>query len=127
LRSNKEEIDCYSCKGKHRKQDLINILVFKSFENLVKSHVSDLFEYVKVNLDKTASSLEGKRERNILINSLTLTITLKEDKLVSELNSKIDIIENEMDMRVKSLISSIHDYRDECKKKLDSISDDFNK
>ncbi len=127
LRSNKEEIDCYSCKGKHRKQDLINILVFKSFENLVKSHVSDLFEYVKVNLDKTASSLEGKRERNILINSLTLTITLKEDKLVSELNSKIDIIENEMDMRVEYLVSSIHDYRDECKKKLDSIRDDFKK
>jgi hypothetical protein len=67
LRSNIEEIDCYSCKGKHRKQDLINIPVFKTVENLVKSYVSDLFEYVKVNLDKTMSSLEGKIERDIFI------------------------------------------------------------
>jgi hypothetical protein len=47
--------------------------------------------------------------------------------LVSELSSKIEIIENEMDMRVESLISSIHDYRDKCKKKLDFIRDDFKK
>ena len=67
LRSNIEEIDCYSCKGKHRTKDLINIPVFKSFENLVKSYVSDLFEYVKGILDKTASSLEGKIEKNIFL------------------------------------------------------------
>jgi hypothetical protein len=45
--------------------------------------------------------------------------------LGGELSSKIEIIEDEMDTRVESLISSIHDYRDECKKKLDSIKDDF--
>ncbi len=45
--------------------------------------------------------------------------------MVGELSSKIETIENEMDMRVECLVSSIHDYRDECKKKLDSISDDF--
>jgi hypothetical protein len=55
LRSNIEEIDCYSCKGKHKTQDLKNIPVIKTVENLVKSHVSHLFEYVKENLDKTAS------------------------------------------------------------------------
>jgi hypothetical protein len=47
--------------------------------------------------------------------------------LVSELSSKIEIIENEMDMRVESLVLSIHDYRDECKKKLNLIRDDFKK
>ena len=47
--------------------------------------------------------------------------------MVGELSSKTEIIENEMDMRVESLVSSIHDYRDECKKKLDLISDDFKK
>jgi hypothetical protein len=67
LNSNIEEIDCYSCKGKHKTQDLKNIPVFKSFENLVKSYVSDLFEYVKVNLDKTASLLEGKIEKDIFL------------------------------------------------------------
>jgi hypothetical protein len=45
--------------------------------------------------------------------------------LVGELSSKIEIIENEMDIRVESLISSIHDYRDECKNILDLIRDHF--
>jgi hypothetical protein len=67
LSSNIEEIDCYSCKGKHRTKGLKNIPVFKSFENLVKYYVSDLFVYVKVNLDKTTSSLEGKIERDIFL------------------------------------------------------------
>jgi hypothetical protein len=50
-----------------------------------------------------------------------------ESALVTELNSKIQSIENEMDIRVESLISSIHDYRDECKQKLDNLKDDFEK
>jgi hypothetical protein len=66
LNSNTEEMDCYSCKGKHKTQDLNNTPVIKSVENLVKSHVSDLFEYVKQNLDKTTSSLEGKIESIII-------------------------------------------------------------
>ncbi len=37
--------------------------------------------------------------------------------MVSELSSKIEVIENEMDIRVESLISSIHNYRDECNTK----------
>jgi hypothetical protein len=47
--------------------------------------------------------------------------------LVGELSLKIEIIENEINMRVESLVSSIHDYRDECKKKLDLIREDFKK
>jgi hypothetical protein len=47
--------------------------------------------------------------------------------LNNELNLKIESIENEMDIRVESLVASIHDYRDECKKKLDLIRDDFKK
>jgi len=125
LRSNIEEIDCYSCKGRHITQDLINKPVIKQNENLVKFHVSDLFEYVKGILDKTTSSLEGKIERDILVNNKLLIFQLIEDALVGELSSKIEIVENEMDIRVESLISSIHNYRDECKKKLDLIKDDF--
>ena len=62
LRSNNEEIDCYSCKGKHRTENFKNTPVIKQVENLVKYYVSGLFEFVKVNLDKTTSSLEGKNE-----------------------------------------------------------------
>jgi hypothetical protein len=76
LRSNIEEIDCYSCKGKHKTQDLINTPVIKPVEDLIKSYVSDLFEYVKVNLDKAVSSLEGKIEKEILLNNLLLKVHL---------------------------------------------------
>ena len=74
LRSNIEEIDCYSCKGKHKTQDLKNTPVIKPNENLVKSYVSDLFEYVKGILDKTASSLEGKIDGDILSNNSLLIV-----------------------------------------------------
>jgi hypothetical protein len=47
--------------------------------------------------------------------------------LVDELNSKIEAIENEMDIRVESLVSSIHDNREKYKKKLDTLKDDFKK
>jgi hypothetical protein len=47
--------------------------------------------------------------------------------LVGELSSKIEIKENEMDVRVESLVSSINIYRDECKKKLDLIRDNLKK
>ena len=47
--------------------------------------------------------------------------------MIGELSSKIENIEIEMDIRVESLVSSIHDYRDESKKKLDLIRDDFKK
>jgi hypothetical protein len=59
LRSNNEEIDCYSCRGKNFKITP----VIKPNEYSIKSYVSDLFEYVKVNLDKEVSSLEGKIEK----------------------------------------------------------------
>jgi hypothetical protein len=55
-----DEIACNSCKGKHKTKHLINTPVIKVCETIVKSFVSDLFEYVKISLDKSASSLEGK-------------------------------------------------------------------
>ena len=59
-RSESEEIECFSCKANHKTQDLRNAPVVKPVENIIKFYVSDLFEYVKVSLEKTASLLEGK-------------------------------------------------------------------
>ena len=47
--------------------------------------------------------------------------------MIEDLNAKIKSIENEMDIRVESLVSSIRDYRKECKTKLDSYKNDFKK
>jgi hypothetical protein len=71
-RLNIEEYDCYSCKGKHRRPDLKNAPVIKPVEDLFKSHFSDLFEYVKENIEKIASLPKSKIEKNIQINSLLL-------------------------------------------------------
>lgn len=38
---------------------------------------------------------------------------------------KIEIIQNEIDLRVESLVEQIHKYRDDCMKKLDCFKKDF--
>ena len=58
--SNMEKIECYSCKGKHLIEDLKNIKLVKSMENMVKSFVNDLFEYAEGNLEKLFNLLKGK-------------------------------------------------------------------
>ena len=58
--SKTEEIDCYSCKGKHKINDLKNTPVIKPMENTVKSNINDLFEYAKGNLEKSFNLLKGK-------------------------------------------------------------------
>ena len=57
---NAEEIDCYSCKGKHSVNDLKNTPIIRAFESLVKSNINDLFEYAKGNLEKSFNLLKGK-------------------------------------------------------------------
>ena len=46
---------------------------------------------------------------------------------IDEFNLKIERIENEMDIRVESLIESIHKYREECKIKLETVKEEFQK
>ena len=43
------------------------------------------------------------------------------------MQSKIEKIENEMDIRVESLISEIHQYRDDYREKLNKFKEDFKK
>ena len=57
---NTEEIECYSCKGKHLVKDLKNMPVIKSMECVVKSFVNELIEFSKVNLEKTTDLRKGK-------------------------------------------------------------------
>ena len=43
------------------------------------------------------------------------------------MNLKFENTENEMDIRVESLIANIYEYRDECKNKLNKIREDLKK
>ena len=54
-----ESIHCNSCKRKHEKKDLINQQKLVDVENIVNSNLNDLFEYVKMNLEKTSDLLKG--------------------------------------------------------------------
>ena len=61
IRSSKtEEIECFSCKEKHKTNDLKNMPGVKAMEDMVKLLASDLFEYAKVNLEKVSNLLKGK-------------------------------------------------------------------
>ena len=77
LDSNIEEIDCFSCKVKHETDDLKKSPVMRPIENIVKSNVSDLLEYVKINLNQTAKLLEGKIEIFYLLREFIVFINRK--------------------------------------------------
>ena len=47
------------------------------------------------------------------------------DSLVDELNLKLDGVANELDIRVASLETLIHDCRDKCRSKLDNFKKKF--
>ena len=50
---------CYNCAEIHEKKDLINQQKLVDVENIVNSNLNDLFEYVKMNLEKTYDLLKG--------------------------------------------------------------------
>jgi hypothetical protein len=47
--------------------------------------------------------------------------------MIDELNYKFQCIENQMDIRVESLVTSIHECRDQFKIKLDKYKTDLEK
>ncbi len=47
--------------------------------------------------------------------------------MIDESNYKFQCIENQMDIRVESLVTSIHEYRDQFKIKLDKYKMDLEK
>ena len=63
----------------------------------------------------------------IIIFDSFISLNIQEQSLVDELNLKIEGIENEMDIRVESLIALIHKYREECKIKLETVKEEFQK
>ena len=46
---------------------------------------------------------------------------------MKEFNRKVEDLENEMDIRVQSLIMEIHEYRDDCRLKLENSKQKFQK
>ena len=45
--------------------------------------------------------------------------------MLNDLNDKVEIIENEMDLRVESLIEQIHNYRQEFQTNINKIKDEI--
>ena len=58
MSSKSEDLDCYSCKGKHKTKKLQNAQVIKSTESIVKWLVNDLFKYAEEHLEKTFDLLK---------------------------------------------------------------------
>ena len=46
---------------------------------------------------------------------------------MEEFNNKVEVIENEMDIRVQSLIMELHEYRDGCRRMLENSKEEFQK
>ena len=123
-----EVINCYNCNGTHEKKDSINSPINNLSESMVQYYLKDLFEYTKETKKRIGFKLSSISFFNlsleIIFNSF---INIQEERLIDELNLKIEGIENEMDIRVESLIASIHKYREEYKIKLETVKKEFQK
>jgi hypothetical protein len=47
--------------------------------------------------------------------------------MIDELNQKIECIQNEMDIRLESLVASVYQHHDKCKNKLNAFKNDLEK
>ena len=86
----KKFIDCFGCNGKHKRKILLDSPNNKILETMVLAFLKDLFQYMEFNFIETTNAL-------------------KENSMINEINKKIEEIEKEMDVRVESLVKSIHE------------------
>ena len=122
-----EVIKCFNCNGTHETKDSINSPIIKSSESMVQYFLNDLFEYAKETMKTIVSKLSSILNYLLIEIVFNSFVNIQEESLIGELNSKIEGIENEMDIRVESLIASIHKYREECKIKLETVKEEFQK
>jgi hypothetical protein len=52
---------------------------------------------------------------------MKINLYFEDESLNQEIEDRILIIENEIDKRIESLISEIHDYRDEFRREVEEI------
>jgi hypothetical protein len=57
--SNEEVLKCLSCKGHHKKTDLMNIPVNRVAQSIVYSFLDGIFDYVKNTLESTRAAIKG--------------------------------------------------------------------
>ena len=50
---------------------------------------------------------------------------ISDENLNDEINNKFNLIENEIDIRIESIITDLHKYRDELRDELNGIKSDF--
>ena len=122
-----EVIKCYNCIGTHEAKDSINSPINKLSVSMVQHYLNDLFEHAKENMKTICSKLSSILIYLSIGKIFNLLIIIQEESLVDDLNLKLEEVENEMDIRVESLITSIHNYREECKIKLGTVKEEFQK
>ena len=120
-------IKCYDCNGTHETKDSTDSPISKLSESIVQYYLNDLFEHAKENMKTIGSKLSSILIYLSIGKIFNLLINIQEESLVDELNFKIEEIENEMDIRVESLIASIQSNREECKIKLETMKEEFQK
>ena len=122
-----EVIYCYNCNGTHEAKDSFNLTINKLSESMVQYYLNDLFEHAKENMKTIVSKLSSILICLSIGKIFNLFIIYQEESLADELNLKIEEAENEMDIRVESLIASIHNIRDESRIKLETLKEEFQK
>ena len=122
LESLNDSFKCFNCNDQHKKEDFLDASVDKMSESLIKLSLNNFFEELREKLKFLTDNLKGM----IFFRFLTkIYYKCLEENMIEEMQNKLFNIENEMDIRVESLISEIHQYRNEFKLELNEFQREF--
>lgn len=118
---------CKNCSKKHDNDDVLYAPDNKMAKKLVEKYINEIFQDLIARLELIKEGLRGMltfinvgiKFRNLII------VFITEESLLDELNAKLEIIENEIDLRVESIVSKAHTYGDELRMELNEFKENF--
>jgi hypothetical protein len=124
--STNSTLRCYSCNGSHERNDLLNAPINKMVVSVIELFSNDLIQNLNESLESSVACLKGLAFLFLLKSFFTSFLQIIIDgTIINEMQVKIQSIENEIEMRVGSLIVGLNKYRDDSKLKLKEYNDDF--
>ncbi len=113
-------VNCRHCNSEYKVKDLKKLPVSNALKLMIKSNWKEIVNEMNFKLKKTIESLMGQNElQQISFNIYQYSFL--DESINHEIEQRFALIENEIDLRVESIIKDLHEYRDEFRKSLDDI------
>ena len=126
--SNEVLLRCRHCNTEYKAKDLKKLPVSNVLKLVIKSSWKEMVLDLRLKLKRTIESLIGEKVVLFFLNLYNndflrkLILCLKsDDNINQEVEKKFVLVENEIDLRIESIIKDLHEYREEFRHHLDEI------